>query len=250
MSVCTCPICQREYEHNPKICECGFEGLLYPACDADGRPTEDFEREELFRVFQFTKRVFRREIPYPVSHPSERDYEDEVFLDLVSSRQGLVVVDSVGGAGKPFTVADAGLLAFQTNVKALILNVNRIHSEFLDESRVQVLFLGADVESFRNGILVPRSPLRYLCVDSKNPYFHAENHVLFDKALTRLICYAPARPEEEYRVPSSVKVLGKYSFFCPRHLKRLYLPRGIKQEDGAIHFLDGAEPEIIMYETY
>lgn len=247
MSVCTCPICQREYEYNPKTCACGFEGLTYPLCDAQGRPTKEFEREELFRVFQFTKRVFRREILYPVSHPSERDDENEVFLDFVSSRQGLVVVDNVGGAGKPVTVADAGLLAFQTNVKALIINVNCLHSEILDESRVQVLFLGANVESLRNGFLIPRSPLRYICVDSKNPYFHAENHVLFDKDMELLICYAPDRPEEEYRVPSSVKVLGKYSFFCPRHLKRLYLPRGVRQEDGACCFLDGAEPEIIMY---
>ncbi len=247
MPVCTCPICQREYEHNPKTCACGFEGLTYPQWDTQGRPTKAFEREELFRIFQFTKRVFHREIPYPVSQPSERDGENEVFLDFVSSRQGLVVVDNVGGVGKPVTVADAGLLAFQTNVKALIINVNRLHSDVLDESRVQVLFLGADVESLRNGILIPRSPLRYICVDSKNQQFHSENHVLFDKDMKRLICYAPDRPEEEYRLPSSVKVLKKYSFFFPRHLKRLYIPRGVKQEDGAFCFLDGAEPEIITY---
>lgn len=244
MSLCYCPICQKEYDVNPKTCDCGFEGMLYPEYDPEGRPTQAYERETLFRIYQFTKRVYKGAIPYKPSSFSVRDEDDCTVLDYVNEDRGLALVNSVG-EGSAQTLADAGLLAFKTHVQALILNVNRVHSEFLDESRVKVLFFGADVEDFRDGFFLPRSLPRYLHVDSANPRFCADNNVMFSKDMKRLICYAPARPEEEYHVPSSVRTLGAYSFYCPLYLKRLYLPRGIKIEDRAMYFFDSKQTEIV-----
>ena len=61
---------------------------------------------------------------------------------------------------------------------------------------------------------------------------------------SRLICYAPWRPEEEYRVSEGTKVLGRYSFFRTRFLKTLYLPRGIELEDKARYFNPDNSPKI------
>ena len=143
--------------------------------------------------------------------------------------------------------ADEGLLAFRTDVLALILNVDSVHSSFLDESAVRALLLGRDVKEFRNGIMISPSQLRFIAVDSANPAFTAEGNVLFTKDMRRLVCYAPSRPEKEYRVPESVRVLGRYSFRFPSHLERLYLPRGIAVSDNALVFYEGREPEIEYY---
>ena len=89
--------------------------------------------------------------------------------------------------------------------------------------------------------------LRFIAVDSANPAFTAEGNVLFTKDMRRLVCYAPSRPETEYRVPESVRVLGHYSFRFPSHLERLYLPRGTTVSDNALVFYEGREPEIEYY---
>ena len=246
MSRCYCPICQTEYDFNPKICRCGFDGLYYPIYENQDK-SEQGRQAELFRIYQYTKRVFFGEIPFVPAPLCVRECDDRLLIDGVSSNMGLIWVNQTGGDGEAQTVADAGLLAFKTNAQALILNVDLAHSDFLDESCVRVLFFGADIKGLRNGFFVPHTPIRYLYVHRDNPYFCAENNVLFNKERTRLICYAPARPEKEYCVPREVKVLGNYSFYFPRHLERLSLPRGIIIEDRALQFFEGNTPELIYY---
>ena len=68
---------------------------------------------------------------------------------------------------------------------------------------------------------------------------------IFNKEKTKLICYARMRPEEEYTVPSTVKQLKKYSFFYPKHLKKLYIHKSTQIEDNALTFYDDNKPEII-----
>ena len=243
-----CPICQAEYENNPKICSCGYSALSYPVWE-DANLLQEQGRAELFAMFKYAKQVYYRRQEYAPSALSLREEENETVIEYVNDRRGLVYVPLHGDERTRKTVADAGMLAFATQAKALILDVDEIHRSFLDESCVKILLLGAHCKRFRSGmdedVLVPHSGLRYLFVDESNLYFCGENHVLFSKDKRRLISYAPARPEEEYTVPDSVRSLSPYSFYFPRHLKRLYLPRGVRVHDLAFHFDPNREVQVI-----
>ena len=242
----TCPICEREYDLNPKKCACGFDSLSYPVLK-NGEAFEEKKHAELFRIYKFAKRVFLGEVPFDNSLINERECDARLIIDWVRDNRGLVLIDRCFEKVGRQTVADEGVLAFKTNAKALILNVDKVHSNFLDESCVAALFFGKDVKDFRNGFFLPRSSLRYLTVHSGNANFCSDNNVMFTKDLTRLLCYAPAKPEQEYRVPRCVNSLGSYSFYYTKNLNRLYLPHGIELLQNSMKFDTDSTPEIIYY---
>ncbi len=236
MWYCKCPICRTEYQHNPKVCTCGYEGLLSEEGFASPKgDEEEKQKAELFSIFKFAKRVLYGKLPYRPTHIYEDYFREYILIDAASELRGLAVVDR---AGDPPTIARDGLFAFEGNVRALILNTNRAASLALDESSIECLLLGAAFEGFEDGKFHTHRPLRYLLVHGDNPHFTGEDNVLFDKKKTRLIYYAALKPEAVYTVPPSVKTLAAYSFRCPRYLKTLRLPKGIRLEKNALWLAD------------
>lgn len=245
MWYCKCPICRTEYQHNPKRCSCGFDGLV--SAELYVIPTDrDKEREgaELFSIFKFAKRVLYGKVEYIPTHIYEEYFEEYTLIDAASELRALAVVDCVGN---PKTIARDGLLAFDNSVRALILNTNRASKLTLDESTVECLLFGRDFEGFEDGKFHTYRPLRYLTVHGDNKHFTAEDNVLYDKKMTRLIYYSALKPEEEYKVPSTVKTLASYSIRFPRHLKKLVLPKGIRLEENALWIGDDTNIEIEYY---
>ena len=246
MNRCCCPICKREYDSPKKVCACGFEGVEYPIYECEGL-SRDYESRRLFNLYKFTKRVATGVIPYEPSPLQVLDIEDGVLtIDEALEKRGLALVD------EPFrdnrkTVARDGLLALRTDVEALILNSYGANAMFLDESHVKALFFGKDFRELTDGFFYPFSAVRYLWVDGENPAFASDNNVMYNKDKTLLISYARLRPEEEFRVPASVRSLSRAAFYYPKHLRRLYLPRGIKIPDGALTFYNDRAPEVIYY---
>ena len=229
---CECPICGNVYENNPHTCACGFEGLVFLPFYMDEKARTRYAgaiKEQSFRIFKFAKQVWCGEREYPPSELVLRQRETHVEVEEALERRGVAVVapDAQQSGGLP-TVAIEGLLAMRANVRALVLNTVAAEYSMLDECRVESLLLGDRFERFADGGLLQYAPLRYLWVDSKNKSFVARDNVLFDKKKSKLFLYARSRPGEEYRVPPQVKELAPYSFFSPAHLKRLYLPRGIR----------------------
>ena len=229
---CECPICGKVYENNPRICTCGFEGLVFLPFYMDETARARFEdviREQSFRIFKFAKQVYYGEQPYAPSELVLRAMETHVEVDEALERRGVAVVspDASQSGGLP-TVAIEGLLAMRASVRALVLNTTAAEYSMLDECRVESLLLGDRFERFVDGGLLQYAPLRYIWVDGKNKSFVARDNVLFDKKESKLLLYARSRPGEEYRVPAQVKELAPYSFYSPTYLKRLYLPRGIR----------------------
>ncbi len=240
-----CPICHTEYENNPHACPCGFEGIEYPVYESAAL-TEEYENKRLFKIYKFAKRVVTGELPYAPSELTVYEYDDRIYVEESVDDRGLAYVDRKGD-GKRKSFAAEGLVVFRSRTPALYLNTNEAHYNFLDESAVRMIFFGPDFESFDHGYFKPCAPLRYLWVDAKNPFLCAENNVLFNKTQTELISYASLRPETEYRVPASVKKLMPMSFYYPQHLKKLWLPKGIRTIGRAFFFSYGEEPEIIYY---
>ncbi len=244
MWYCQCPICRKEYDHNPKICSCGFEGLLAKEGFSPFGNEAEKEKEELFSIFKFAKHVLYGKRPYRPTHIYRDQFENYTLVDAASEIRALAVVDC---AGDPPTVARDGLFAFDRSVRALILNTNTASRLVLDESMISILLLGADFSGFEDGVLRTFRPLRYLTVHGDNPHLSSEDNVLFDKEKTRLISYAALKPESAYTVPATVKVLTKYSFHRPRYLKKLLLPKGVRLEQYALSFSDDAPVEVIYY---
>jgi hypothetical protein len=238
-----CPICHAEYETNPRTCQCGFEGIEYPAYETQSL-MEEYEKKRLFKIYKFAKRVVTGEIPYEPSPLTVYEYDDQIYVEESVDDRGLAYVDVRGDKNRRSFAAE-GLAVFRARTPALYLNTDEAHANFLDESHVRMLFFGPDFRGFPNGYFIPQTPLRYIWVNEKNPYLSAENNVLFDKNKKKLICYAHMRPETEYRVPASVKTLMPLSFFHPEHLKKLWLPKGITVKSRALVFDE--MPEIIYY---
>ena len=245
MWYCKCPICRTEYEHNPKVCSCGFDGLV--SREIFALPREDDEekrRAELFSIFKFAKHVLYGKIPYTPTHVYEEHFDGYTMIDAATEIRALAVVDR---AGNPPTISRDGLFAHDRTVYALILNTNLASKLTLDESAIVCLLLGADFEGFEDGKFHTYRPLRYLCVHGDNKHFAAEDNVLYDKKMTRLIYYSALKPEAEYTVPKSVRTLAAYSIRNPRHLKKLILPKGIKVEKNALWIPDDYKIEIEYY---
>ena len=225
-----CPICFTKYKENPTICSiCGYQSLKSFVYECENKDLYNkLLNDELFSIYKYTKAVYCGDIFF------EKDLlyinEDEKnYVQSAYSKRGLALVDyTIKGRS---TVADGGILAFEP-AKSLILNVNEIKRDFLDESQVRILFLGKDVEKidFFFG-----ANLKYLSVDSKNKYFSSEDNVLFNKDKTKLIYYCNLNNKEEYTVPSSVKVIGKYAFRNLISLKAINLPKSVVLEDSALN---------------
>ncbi len=229
--VTECPICFREYETNPKVCECGFSELEY--VDFFAAPTEDSRKRQWFDIYKYAKKVYYGQIPMPRDSFLYEVLDDRIRITDAPFACGVSVVDAdaLEATRNRHTVADAGILAFRTRVSALILNVDEVDHELLDESRLRMLFLGPRVKTLQHGGLSHQS-LRYLFVDPENPYLTVCDHVLFDKDMNVLYCYPTEKPEEEYTVPESVKRIAPRAFgFGPAHLRRVRLSHKFRNHE-------------------
>jgi len=231
METIECPICFRTYKTTPKQCSCGYRGLKSTNLFAE--PTDAYRKKELFEIYKYTKKVYYGQIPDPSRAFYYTDMTDHVLVTDAPQGRGLSVVDAdaVEEIRGRFVRADEGLLAFQSSVASLILNVDEVDPGLLDESCLRMLFLGKRVQGFGGSGLMYQA-LRYLFVDSENPYLTAENHVLYDKQMTELICYPTRKPEEEFTLPEGVRrILPRAFGYGANHLRLIRIPRSFRNHD-------------------
>lgn len=244
----SCPICYKEFDTNPKTCDvCGFEGIEKYIYDFEDKEANlKFLNNELFNIYKYTKNVYFGRIPFRHDNLDIIDDKcnDKTYVMGAEGSRGVAIVDLHNDV-KP-VVADEGILAFD-QTKALILNTDEVKSLVLDESQVRILFLGPDVKLLTSGYL-GIGYLKYIFVDPANKFFSSDNNVLFNKNKTELIMYAKLKNEEEYTVPSTVKIIGKGAFRGVRKLKTLYIPKNTKLPRGT-NSINSDEPDfkIIRY---
>ena len=242
MSNYICPICYTTYKEKTTTCSCcGFDGIEYVNY-FNKESYEASEKKLLFKIYKFAKKVALGEIDYPTSEFLTIPNQNKL-IDVITDKRGLAYISA------PNMILYDGALAFKTHIKALIADVKGIDYEFLNESNVQMLFLGKNVEYFtddiENDYFIPHSSIRYIWVDLQNPYFYADNNVLFNKDQTKLICYARMRPEEEYTIPRSVEKIQSFAFYFTKYLKKLYIHKDTQIDNHGFVFSDDATPEII-----
>ena len=64
-------------------------------------------------------------------------------------------------------------------------------------------------------------------IEKENKYFVSIDGVLFDKEMTRLLHYPSSLKNESYTIPSSVKIIERFSFQLTENLKNVILPDGL-----------------------
>jgi len=97
--------------------------------------------------------------------------------------------------------------------------------------------LPATVSSIASGAFMPYCGVQAFTVDDGNEDYAAADGVLFDKAMSTVVCYPSRKADAEYTVPESVTAIGENAFYQNYELETVVLPEGIKTI-GACAFED------------
>ncbi len=92
---------------------------------------------------------------------------------------------------------------------------------------VVAVHLPATVTSIASDAFMPYSGVRSFTVDESNSAFSAVDGVLFDKAMSTLVCYPGRRTDTEYTVPDGVTAIGEHAFYQNYYLQSVVLPEGM-----------------------
>ncbi len=112
-----------------------------------------------------------------------------------------------------------------------------IFPETLEVIESNVFFCCKSIKTIRipkNVSYIHHHAFYYYCgftemvVDEDNQYYCAQDDVLFDKAMTKLICYPSAKPDSYYSVPDGVTTIGSYAFYASNNLTYIYLPETLR----------------------
>lgn len=66
-------------------------------------------------------------------------------------------------------------------------------------------------------------------VDSNNTKYSSVNGVLFSKGKWVIYCYPRAKKETSYKIPSTVKTIGEYAFYCAKNLTEITIPKSVTE---------------------
>ena len=177
-----CPICRKVHDNIPYTCECGYY--------EDKKRDYDDEKKYLFAIYKFSKMIFNKQIEWKQSKCRLAKSGESVTIQEIIEN---TVVSYVDLDIKEKQYVDYGVLAHNRRVESLIINADSLSHEMLDESDVQMLFLGEKVSDLTGFINVR---LKYIEVSKNNKYFTAKNNVLFNKDMTRLIYDFSLKPDE------------------------------------------------------
>ena len=107
-------------------------------------------------------------------------------------------------------------------------NLKRIgYRAFENCSKLTTITISTDVNTIEDLAFCGCSELRSINVAEENTSYRSVDGVLFDKAMTTLVC-CPAGKRGDYVVPASVTIIGKYGFYYCRALESITLPMSLK----------------------
>ncbi|MBQ3006736.1 MAG: leucine-rich repeat protein [Clostridia bacterium] len=210
------------------------------------------------------------EIPDKVLSISERCFENCINLSEVKFHDNLQVIgerafsgcDSIEDVNIPDSVTEIGDYAFGgcdslvyidfgnslTSIgEGAVANCDSIEEivvpdsvEFLGASafarndKLSSVTIGKGVSTMGELVFVSCPLLNKIVVDENNPYFTAEDNILFSKNKTELIYYPYAKNETEYAIPDSVVTVSYGAFYGCDKLNKIVIPDTVKRiGDGA-----------------
>lgn len=93
---------------------------------------------------------------------------------------------------------------------------------FMNHPKLKELTLPSTLEKI-GPMAFTGSVLMKFTVAEANPNFEAKDGVLFDKGLSKLICYPPSAKASKYKTPDETTAVADHAFFEARNLKSLDL---------------------------
>ncbi|MBQ7202739.1 MAG: leucine-rich repeat protein [Eubacterium sp.] len=136
-----------------------------------------------------------------------------------------------------------------SNVKTINLNnVEKVESDVFYRSKVTKVKLGAKLKYFTaEAFSNYEYSLKKIELNKKNKHFKLKNGVLFNKDCTKLVLYPPYRQGKTYRIPKTVKTVGKNAFytdFDSKKLKKVIVPSSVTVVESGAFASDELEANI------
>lgn len=163
-----------------------------------------------------------------------------------SSLTKIIIPDSVTSIGKlafrecysltditlsnSLTNIDVEAFEYCTNLTNIILpdSVTNIGSEaFYYCSSLTSITIPRGVTNIGYSIFKGCTGLKEISVDSNNNNYSSEDHILFNKDKSKIICYPIAKDGKEYNIPTGVKEIEGNAFYECRNLTNIIIPNSV-----------------------
>lgn len=96
--------------------------------------------------------------------------------------------------------------------------------------------IGSGVNSIGKWVFAYCKSLTDIEVSAENGSFRSVDGVLYDKDMTKLICYPALKSGTAFTVPSSVKTIGSYAFYKAENLKTVIIPDSVTYIDNYVFY--------------
>ncbi len=116
-----------------------------------------------------------------------------------------------------------------TKIKNLNLSCKSVvdNGGFYNCAELKTVHLGEGVQSVIAGAFNNGSSLEQITVDVNNPYFSAQDGVLFNKNQTTILLYPAGRTEQTYSIPDTVTAIGGRAFNYCANLTMVEIPDSV-----------------------
>ena len=207
---------------------CTFLSIKYESRLISGIIERKTEIRDGYDVFEYGIFDLKKKQPvYRLRHKNSvktdnKDFviEDDVFVKYNGNDKKVVI---------PEGIKSVGPCAFWDNqsIEEAVLPSSLISlggDTFYNCRNLRRVVIPANVEEIGNNPFAG-CPLLSLKNESKN--FKLIDGVLFEKKKTILIYYSLSKKNETYKIPSSVQIIGKHSFFLADNLKKIIIPKSV-----------------------
>jgi|GEM_PF-3638661 len=90
-------------------------------------------------------------------------------------------------------------------------------------STIKSITIGRTITEIAEPPFLECNNLENIVVVDENEYFRAVDGVLYDKEITKLICYPPAKTAASYTTPDTVETLGPFALFNAVNLETIII---------------------------
>ncbi len=98
---------------------------------------------------------------------------------------------------------------------------------FYECSSLETIYIGKKLASIEGSILSNCHNLTAFQVDSENKTFFSQDGILFTKDMSQIVVYPPAKKQEEFILPNTVKSIKEYAFSDCSHIESIIIPESV-----------------------
>ena len=207
----------------------------------------------LFLVVLCLLSACKQQNDHTVHYENGYEYREEwIGVRILSheydpSETHVIVPETLGG--KPVVTLGDAAFSDHTGLVSLTLpeNLQILEGDpFTGCVSLQECTIPKNVKGIPCNIFYECTALKSIRLDPENEYFTVADGVLFDKEMTRLICYPYCKTDESYALPKSVKWLRFDAFGERPRFKRLTVYSGLQYFDE--HMFDAWEDFTLVVE--